>query len=155
MRAIVNSPEPSTFKATKASLAEFPALDGQSVSFAVLQYPANSISDPHTHPCYAELLFLLLGTVEVGFIDTTNKLFTKVLQPPDVLVFPMGLVHYRYHSVEKNYSAAVSAFGSSCANTTQASIKYMEALTMPWSHVGLCVCERGKHLAMLIGGNDL
>lgn len=30
---------PSTFKVLKASKAEFPALDGQSVSYAVLQFP--------------------------------------------------------------------------------------------------------------------
>ncbi|KAK6933564.1 Cupin 1 [Dillenia turbinata] len=117
MRALLNSSEPSTFKVTKASLAEFPALDGQSVSFAVLQYPADSINPPHTHPRSAELLFLLSGTLEVGFVDTTNKLFSKVIQTGDMFVFPKGLVHYQYNSDAKNYAVAVSAFGSSSAGT--------------------------------------
>ena len=75
-------------------MAEFPALNGQSVSIAVLQYPAGSVNPPHTHPHSAELLFLLDGALEVGFVDTTNKLFTQTLQAGDMFVFPKGLVHY-------------------------------------------------------------
>ncbi|KDP34422.1 hypothetical protein JCGZ_12703 [Jatropha curcas] len=116
-RGIFNVPDPATFKVTKASMAEFPALNGQSVSYAVLQYPAGGVNPPHTHPRAAELLFVVLGSLEVGFIDTTNKLYTQTLQLGDIFVFPKGLVHYQYNADPKNPAIAFSAFGSANAGT--------------------------------------
>nr|CAD1817912.1 unnamed protein product [Ananas comosus var. bracteatus] len=81
MRQIMNANEPTTFTVLKATAAEFPALDGQSVSSAVLIYPPSSVNPPHTHPRSAELLFLIVGALDVGFVDTTNKLYTQTLQP--------------------------------------------------------------------------
>lgn len=114
-RAVVRAPPPTTFKVLKASLAESPSLTGQSVSYAVLQYPAGSINPPHTHPRSAKLLFLLGGALEVGFIDTTNKLFTQVLQAGDLFVFPKGFVHYQFNSDANSSAFAISAFGSANA----------------------------------------
>ncbi|CAA2954250.1 germin 9-2, partial [Olea europaea subsp. europaea] len=117
MRVLVAAPPPLTFKVFKASLAEFPALNGQSVSYAVLLFPSGSINPVHTHPRSAELLFLSEGSLEVGFVDTTNKLFTQTLQPGDLFVFPKGLVHFQYNADTKVPALAISAFGSSNAGT--------------------------------------
>ncbi|CAI8592862.1 unnamed protein product [Vicia faba] len=111
-----NTP-PSAFKALKASKAEFPALDGQSVSYAALVFPAGKINPPHTHPRSAELLFLAAGSLQVGFVDTTNKLFTQTLQPGDMFVFPKGLVHFQFNSDTQKPALAFSAFGSANAGT--------------------------------------
>ncbi|XVF69205.1 hypothetical protein PTKIN_Ptkin11bG0061900 [Pterospermum kingtungense] len=92
MRALVDGDFPTNFTVTKASMVEFPALNAQIVSYAALQFPASSTNPPHTHPCFAELLFLIVGTLEVGFVDTTNKLFTQSLQASDMFVFPKGTV---------------------------------------------------------------
>ena len=54
-------------------------------------------------------LFLLDGALEVGFVDTTNKLFTQTLQAGDMFVFPKGLVHYQINCDVKNSSIAISA----------------------------------------------
>ncbi|KAF5447481.1 hypothetical protein F2P56_033035 [Juglans regia] len=105
------------FKVTKASMAEFPALNGQSVSFAILQYPAGGLNPPHTHPRSAELLFLVAGSLEVGFIDTTNKLYNQTLQVGDMFIFPKGLVHFQYNADANGTATAVSAFGSANAGT--------------------------------------
>lgn len=116
MRGILDATTP-TFNVTKASMAELPALNGQSVSYAILRYPACSVNPPHTHPRSAELLFLIDGELEVGFVDTTNKLYTQTLQTGDLFVFPKGLVHYQYNN-NANYTAtAISAFGSANAGT--------------------------------------
>ncbi|KAL5722880.1 hypothetical protein ACHQM5_006340 [Ranunculus cassubicifolius] len=109
--------DPPTFKVTKASLAEFPALNGQSVSYAVLQYPAGSINPPHTHPRASELLFVVEGTLEVGLVDTTNKLYNQTLQLGDMFIFPKGLVHYQYNADPTEAATAISAFGSASAGT--------------------------------------
>ncbi|KAI3748502.1 hypothetical protein L6452_11613 [Arctium lappa] len=117
MRALVGTPFPTTFKVLKASMAEFPALNGQSVSYAVLQFPAGAVNPPHTHPRASELLFVLMGSLEVGFVDTTNKLFTQTLQQGDIFVFPKGLVHFQFNNDAKNPTLALSAFGSANAGT--------------------------------------
>ena len=117
MRVLVGAPDPTTFTVLKASLAEFPALNGQSVSTAVLQFPATSVNPPHTHPRSAELLFLVFGSLQVGFVDTTNKLYTQTLQEGDIFVFPKGLVHFQYNADPQNTALAVSAFGSANAGT--------------------------------------
>ncbi|TQD75401.1 hypothetical protein C1H46_039063 [Malus baccata] len=98
-------------------MAEFPALNGQSVSYAVLEFPSNSTNPPHTHPRAAELLFLIDGTLEVGFVDTKNKLFTQSLQVGDLFVFPKGLAHFQYNADPQFPALAVSAFGSANAGT--------------------------------------
>ena len=75
MRALLGG-FPTVFKVTKASMVEFPALNGQSVSYAILEFPTSTTNPvPHTHPRASELLFLTQGTLQVGFVDTTNKLF--------------------------------------------------------------------------------
>ncbi|XXG49004.1 hypothetical protein AAC387_Pa02g3303 [Persea americana] len=118
MRGILDADTPATFNVTKATMAELPALNGQSVSYAVLRYPAGgSVNPPHTHPRSAELLLLIDGTLEVGFIDTTNKLYTQTLQIGDVPVFPKGLVHYQYNPDDENPATAISSFGSASAGT--------------------------------------
>ncbi|CAK7331973.1 unnamed protein product [Dovyalis caffra] len=111
------TPNPPNFKVTKASMAEFPALNGQSVSFVFLQFPAGSVNPPHTHPRSAELLFLVYGSLEFGFIDTTNKLYTQTLQIGDTFVFPKGLVHFQYNADSENPAISISSFGSANAGT--------------------------------------
>ncbi|KAJ8645484.1 hypothetical protein MRB53_007232 [Persea americana] len=115
LRKLIGAEDPTKFTVTKVSMAEFPALNGQSVSYAVLQYPAGTVNPPHTHPRSAEFLFLIDGTLEVGIVDTTNKLYTQTLQSGDLFVFPKGLVHYQYNTNSENWAVALSAFGSANA----------------------------------------
>ncbi|ERN13026.1 hypothetical protein AMTRI_Chr11g94180 [Amborella trichopoda] len=117
LRSLENESDPITLRVTKVSKAEFPALDGQSVSFALLEYANGGINPLHTHPRSAELLFLVYGSLEVGFVDTTNKLYTQKLQIGDMFIFPKGLVHYQYNSDTQNLAIALSAFGSASAGT--------------------------------------
>ncbi|KAK4369460.1 hypothetical protein RND71_013252 [Anisodus tanguticus] len=91
LRGLVGAPPAEKFKATKASKTEFPRA--------------------------AELLFLVSGTLQVGFIDSTNKMFNQTLQTGDVFVFPKGLVHYQYNADANNCAWAISAFGSANAGT--------------------------------------
>ncbi|GKV39741.1 hypothetical protein SLEP1_g47467 [Rubroshorea leprosula] len=83
-------------------MAEFPALNDQSVSFAILQNPARLVNATHTHPRAAELLFLIYGVLDIGFIDTTNKPYTQRLQAGDIFVFRKGLCQRR-NRVSSNF----------------------------------------------------
>ncbi|KAB5561606.1 hypothetical protein DKX38_006563 [Salix brachista] len=113
----VGAQPPSAFTVSKVSAAEFPDLSGQSVSYAVLQFPAGTTNPPHTHPRSAELLLLVDGSLRVGFVDTTNKLFTQTLQAGDMFVFIKGLAHFQYNADAQNQALAISAFGSAGAGT--------------------------------------
>ncbi|XP_074328251.1 putative germin-like protein 9-2 [Apium graveolens] len=117
MRVLVNGETPPAFKVLKAGMTEFPALNGQSVSYAALQFPAGSTNPPHTHPRASELLFVVDGSLDVGFIDTTNKLYTQTLQTGDMFVFPKGLVHFQFNADAQKSTLAISGFGSSNAGT--------------------------------------
>ncbi|KAK1420119.1 hypothetical protein QVD17_21461 [Tagetes erecta] len=109
------NPNPKNFTVIKASMNEFPALNGQSVSYAVLQFPPAAVNPPHTHPRAAELFLVMKGTVEVGFVDTTNILYNQTLQVGDMFVFPKGLVHFQYNRNHNESAIAISAFGSANA----------------------------------------
>lgn len=116
-RSILDAPAPAMFKLTKVTAAEFPALSGQSVSYAILQYPTQTPNGLHIHPRASELLFLVQGKLKVGFVDTTNKLFSQTLKAGDIYVFPKGLIHYQYNPSSKIPALAISAFGSSNPGT--------------------------------------
>ncbi|XP_020590853.1 putative germin-like protein 9-2 [Phalaenopsis equestris] len=112
--AITSKPNNVPFKLTKATQAEFPALTGQSVSLSVLQFAPSptGLNPPHFHPRSAELLLVIQGTVNVGLIDSANRLYTQTLYAGDAFVFPKGLVHYQVNGDSKYPAVAVSAFGS-------------------------------------------
>ncbi|KAH7655182.1 Germin protein [Dioscorea alata] len=114
-----NTPSNMPFKVTKVTNDEFPALNGQSVSYALLQYAPDGLNAPHTHPRSAELLIVIQGCLKVGLVDSTNKLFTQILQTGDIFVFPKGLVHFQINLDSRYPAVALSAFGSANAGTIQ------------------------------------
>ncbi|KAE8813848.1 Germin-like protein 9-3 [Hordeum vulgare] len=109
-------PGMQNFTVTKATMMEFPALNGQSVAYAMLKFPSESVNPPHTHPRAAELLLVLDGALSVGFVDTAGKLYTQDLAAGDMFVFPKGLVHYQSNPGQ-SHAVALSAFGSSAPGT--------------------------------------
>ena len=58
-----------------------------------------------------------VGTLQVGFVYTTNKLFNQTLQTGDIFVFPKGLVHFQYNADANQHAVAIAAFGSANART--------------------------------------
>lgn len=112
LRTAFTTEFPSEFKATKANMVEFPALVGQSISYLVVQLPVGAVNPPHTHPRSSELLFVMSGYIEAGFVDTSNKLYTQTLQPGDIFVVPKGLLHYQYNANANINATALTAFGS-------------------------------------------
>ncbi|KAI3451659.1 hypothetical protein Pfo_008324 [Paulownia fortunei] len=66
------------------------------------------------------ILVVVQGTLYVGFVTSNpanpnqkNKLFTKVLYPGDVFVFPEGLIHFQFNTGKTN---AVAFAGLSSQN---------------------------------------
>ncbi|KAK5786096.1 hypothetical protein PVK06_040723 [Gossypium arboreum] len=70
------------------------------ISLVRIDYaPYGGLNPPHTHPRATEILVVLEGTLYVGFVtsNTDNRLITKVLNPGDVFVFPVGLIHFQFN----------------------------------------------------------
>lgn len=118
---------PESFTVTRAGMAEFPALSGEGVSFSAHHFPPGGINPLHTHPRAAELLILLQGVLEVGFVDTKNVLYTQYLRVGDMFLFPKGLVHFQHNRNHKNPAIAISAFGSANPGTVSVPLSIFSA----------------------------
>ncbi|KAF2317916.1 hypothetical protein GH714_041238 [Hevea brasiliensis] len=83
------------------------------VSMVRIDYAPWGINPPHTHPRASEILTVLEGTLEVGFVTSNpdNRLITKVLNKGDVFVFPVGLIHFQ-RNTGNGYAVAIAAFNS-------------------------------------------
>uniref|UniRef100_A0ACD5TXZ6 Uncharacterized protein n=1 Tax=Avena sativa TaxID=4498 RepID=A0ACD5TXZ6_AVESA len=91
--------DPVKFTASKATAAEFPALLGQSVSYAALVFGTGTLNPPHIHPRASELLFVVEGPLLVGLVDkVAGKVYTQTLQAGDMFVSPKGMVHFQYNA---------------------------------------------------------
>ncbi|KAK3430525.1 hypothetical protein EUGRSUZ_D01604 [Eucalyptus grandis] len=90
-----------------------PRLNTLGISMARIDIAPWGINPPHTHPRASEILLVLEGTLEVGFITSNpdNRLISKILQKGDVFVFPQGLIHYQRNTGFGN-AVAIAALGS-------------------------------------------
>jgi quercetin dioxygenase-like cupin family protein len=112
-----NAADPAKFTATKATAVEFPALLGQSVSYAALVFGAGTLNPPHIHPRASELLYVVQGPLMVGLVDeVAGKVYTQTLQTGDMFVFPKGMVHFQYNAGTE-LARAFSTFGGASPGT--------------------------------------
>jgi quercetin dioxygenase-like cupin family protein len=100
-------------KVTAVNVAQIPGLNTLGISLVRIDYAPWGINPPHTHPRATEILTVIEGSLEVGFITsaTENKLFTKVVTKGDVFVFPVGLVHYQ-RNVGNGNAVAIAGLSS-------------------------------------------
>ncbi|KAE9611816.1 hypothetical protein Lal_00011845 [Lupinus albus] len=73
----------------------FPGLNTLGVSFVRADFDVGGVNVPHFHPRATEVAFVVEGKIYSGFVDTKNKVFAKVLEKGEVMVFPRGLVHFQ------------------------------------------------------------
>ncbi|XP_031259386.1 putative germin-like protein 2-1 [Pistacia vera] len=92
-----NTSNPLGSKVTLLNAQQIPGLNSLGISFARIDFQPGGINPLHLHPRGSEILTVIEGTLEVGFVTSSPdyRLFTKVLQKGDVFVFPAGLVHYQ------------------------------------------------------------
>ncbi|XP_062208812.1 germin-like protein 1-1 [Phragmites australis] len=111
-----NTNNPAGSVVTAGTVEKFPGVNTLGVSIARIDYAPGGQNPPHTHPRATEIVFVLEGTLEVGFITTANKLFTKTITKGEVFVFPRGLVHFQQN---RGYgpAAVIAAFNSQLQGT--------------------------------------
>ncbi|KAG2395479.1 hypothetical protein LR48_Vigan09g180100 [Vigna angularis] len=108
-----NTTNPVGSKVTPVFASQLPGLNTLDISIARIDYAPTGINPPHTHPRATEVLTVLEGTLEVGFVTSNpeNRHFRKVLQKGDVFVFPTGLVHYQ-RNVGYGNAVAIAALSN-------------------------------------------
>ncbi|KAK9678439.1 hypothetical protein RND81_11G211300 [Saponaria officinalis] len=101
---------------TGANVEKIPGLNTLGVSMSRIDFAPGGLNPPHTHPRATEMVFVLYGELDVGFLTTSNKLFTKHILAGDTFVFPKGLVHFQKNN-GKIPAAVISAFNSQLPGT--------------------------------------
>ncbi|XP_059664599.1 germin-like protein subfamily 1 member 14 [Cornus florida] len=113
-----NTNNPVGSNVTTVNVDTLPGLNTLGVSLVRIDYAPKGLNPPHTHPRATEVLVVVEGTLYVGFVTSNingekNRLFTKVLNPGDVFVFPIGLIHFQFNVGKTN---AVAFAGLSSQN---------------------------------------
>ncbi|CAI0550732.1 unnamed protein product [Linum tenue] len=77
---------------TAATVTQIPGLNTLGISMVRIDLAPWGINPPHTHPRATEILTVIEGSLEVGFVTSNpdNRLISKILQKGDVFVFPIG-----------------------------------------------------------------
>ncbi|KAL5229175.1 hypothetical protein ABZP36_017440 [Zizania latifolia] len=101
---------------TAANVERLPGLNTLGVSIARIDYAPWGLNPPHTHPRATEIIFVLEGSLDVGFITTANKLFARTVCKGEVFVFPRGLVHFQKNN-GNSPAVAITAFNSQLQGT--------------------------------------
>jgi quercetin dioxygenase-like cupin family protein len=103
---------------TAANVEKIPGLNTLGVSLSRIDYAPGGVNPPHTHPRATEVIFVLQGTLDVGFVTAAgNRLVAKTLSAGDVFVFPRGLVHFQRNAGDDAPAAVLSAFNSQLPGT--------------------------------------
>ncbi|XP_041010481.1 germin-like protein subfamily 1 member 17 [Juglans microcarpa x Juglans regia] len=111
-----NTTNPLGSKVTHATVDQIPGLNTLGISLARIDFAPNGLNPPHTHPRATEILAVAQGSLYVGFVTSNandNLLFAKVLNPGDVFVFPIGLIHFQFNVGKTN---AIAFAGLSSQN---------------------------------------
>lgn len=95
---------------TPAFVFQIPGLNTLGISLARLDFAPWGLIPPHMHPRATEILTVLEGQIEVGFVTSNpdNRHISKVLNKGDVFVFPVNLVHYQRNVGNMNAVAMVA-----------------------------------------------
>ncbi|CAA2994964.1 germin subfamily 3 member 2 [Olea europaea subsp. europaea] len=83
------------FSSIPVSVSVFPGLNTLGMSFVRADFEPGSINVPHYHPRATETAFVLEGKIYSGFVDSRNRVFAKVIEKGEVMVFPKGLIHFQ------------------------------------------------------------
>jgi len=99
---------------TVVDVERLPGLNTLGVDIARYDFAPGGLDPPHTHPRGSQIFLVMKGKLFVGFVSSNEynyTLFTKVLYPGDVFVFPKGLIHF-HANIGKTNAVVISAGGS-------------------------------------------
>jgi len=88
-----------------------PALQGQGIALSLFTVEEGGQNLIHYHPRATELLYVIKGTIEVAFTDTTGKLHANIVKPGQATVFPRALLHFQ-RNIGKGTTQYISILNS-------------------------------------------
>lgn len=100
------------FSVTATNTQNLPGINTLGLTLARIDIEPKGIVPLHSHPRASEVTICLLGRIIVGFIDTSNRLFTKKIGSGETFVFPKGLAHFMYNEDLRSSAVAVSGLNS-------------------------------------------
>lgn len=89
----------------------FPGLNTLGMSMVRADFDVGGVNVPHFHPRATEIAVVLEGKIYSGFVDTQNRIFAKVIEKGEVMVFPRGLVHFQMN-VGDTWATILGSFDS-------------------------------------------
>ncbi|XP_017221496.1 putative germin-like protein 2-1 [Daucus carota subsp. sativus] len=100
-------------RVTPVAATQIPGLNTLGISLVRIDYAPWGLNPPHTHPRATEILTVMEGSLEVGFVTSNpdNRLISKILNKGDVFVFPIGLIHYQ-RNIGKDNAMAIAGLSS-------------------------------------------
>lgn len=110
------------FSVTPTTTVNLPGLNTLGLVLVRVDLEGNGIVPPHSHPRASEVTTCLKGLLLVGFIDTSNRVFTQNLKPGESFVFPKGLIHFLYNRDTKQPALALSGLNSQNPGVQLASV---------------------------------
>ncbi|GJY52305.1 choline/ethanolaminephosphotransferase 1-like protein [Tanacetum coccineum] len=99
------------FSGVPVSASVFPALNTLGMSLVRADFEVGGINVPHYHPRATEVAYVLEGKVYSGFVDTSNKVYAKVIEKGEVMVFPRGVLHFQ-KNVGDSRATIIGSFDS-------------------------------------------
>lgn len=108
-----NTSNPFGSIATRITVTQVPGFNTLGISIARADFAPGGVNPPHFHPRATEILTVLKGTLEAGFVTSNpeNRLFTKVLRPGDLFVTPKGMIHFQ-KNIGRGKAVALASLGS-------------------------------------------
>lgn len=98
-----------------AAVVTLPGLNTLGLQLTLLTFGPSDINSPHFHPRAVELVYVLQGSLEAGFVTSgpEHRLFSKILKKGDVFVVPFGLIHFQLNVGKGNATAEALVFFNS------------------------------------------
>uniref|UniRef100_A0ACD5WPJ0 Uncharacterized protein n=1 Tax=Avena sativa TaxID=4498 RepID=A0ACD5WPJ0_AVESA len=111
-----NTNNPVGSAVTAANVENLPGLNTLGVSMSRVDYAPWGVNPPHTHPRATEIIFVLEGSLDVGFVTTGGYLYGRTVCKGEIFVFPRGLLHFQKNNGGAP-AVAISAFNSQLPGT--------------------------------------
>ncbi|KAL5974296.1 hypothetical protein ACLOJK_030960 [Asimina triloba] len=103
---------PFGFNVTLTNAKNLPGSNTQGLAMARIDVAPSGLVPPHSHPRASEITTVVRGTLLVGFVDTSNRFFTKQLLPGESFVFPKAMTHFLYNLDPTSPALAISGLNS-------------------------------------------
>uniref|UniRef100_A0ACD5XGZ1 Uncharacterized protein n=1 Tax=Avena sativa TaxID=4498 RepID=A0ACD5XGZ1_AVESA len=121
-----NTGNPVGSAVTTANVEKVPGLNTLGMSMSRVDYAPWGVNPPHTHPRATEIIFMLEGSLDVGFVTTDGYLYGRTVCKGELFVFPRGLVHFQKNNGGAP-AVAISAFNSQLPGTQSMSVSLFGA----------------------------